>query len=95
MVDGRHDKFKSRLVAHGNELDATIYANWLPPTVAIQSLMSCMMLAACNRDCVVGKLDVKGDFIETEMSGIPVYVQCRGKLKESILSIMELLLGSV
>jgi hypothetical protein len=76
-VDGRHDKFKSRLVAHGNG--------------AIQSLITCMMLAACNRDCTVGKLDVKGAFIQTEMSGIPLYIQCRGKLKDAILSILPYL----
>jgi hypothetical protein len=90
-ADGRHDKFKSRLVAHGNEQDAMIYADQSSPTVAIQSLMTRMMLAACNRDCIVGMLDVKGAFIQTEMSGIPVYIQCRGKLKDAILGILPYL----
>jgi len=47
--------------------------------------MTCMTLAACNKDCAVAKLDVKGAFIQTDMSGVPVYVQCRGRLKDNIL----------
>ena len=87
-ANGKHDKYKSRLVAHGNEQDATIYADHSSPTVAIQSLMTCLTLAACNKDCIVGKLDVKGAFIQTKMSGIPVYVQCRGKLKDMVLKVL-------
>jgi len=87
-ADGKHDKYKSRLVAHGNEQDATIYVDHSSPTVAIQSLMTCLTLAACNKNCVVGKLDVKGACIQTEMSGIPVYVQCRGKLKDMVLKVL-------
>jgi len=44
--------------------------------------MTCLTLAACNSDCVVGKLDVKDAFI------IPVYMQCRGNLKELILKVL-------
>jgi hypothetical protein len=88
LGDGRHNKYKSQLVAHGNEQDMTIYADWSSPTVAIQSLMMCLAITACNKDCIVGKLDIKGSFIQTEMSGIPVYVQCKGKLKDLILRIL-------
>jgi hypothetical protein len=65
-----------------------IYADKSSPTVAIQSLMTCLTLAACNSDCVVGKLDVKGALIQTKMSGIPLYMQCRGKVKELILKVL-------
>jgi hypothetical protein len=78
-ADGKHDKYKSRLVAHGYESS---------PTVAIQSLMTCLTMAACNSNCVVGKLDVKDAFIQTEMKSIPVYIQCRGKLKDLVLQII-------
>ena len=81
-ADGSHDKYKNRLMAHGNEQDSAIYANWSSLTVTIQSLMTCLTLAACNSDCVVGKLDVKDAFI------IPVYMQCRGNLKELILKVL-------
>jgi hypothetical protein len=85
---GKHDKFKSWLVAHGNEQDSTIYTYRSSPTVVIQSLMTCLTLAACNNGCKMGKQDVKGAFIQTEMSKIPVYVQCRGKLKDLILRVL-------
>jgi hypothetical protein len=84
-ADGKHDKCKSRLVAHGNEQDSIIYADWSSPTVAIQLLMTCQSIAACNGDSALGKLDIKGAFIQTEMTGIPVYIQCRGGLKDMVL----------
>jgi hypothetical protein len=30
-------------------------------------------------------LDVKGAFMQTEMSGMPVYVKCTGKLRDRVL----------
>jgi hypothetical protein len=47
--------------------------------------MTCLAIAACNEKCSIGKLDVKGAFIQTEMSGTPVYIKCAGKLKSIIL----------
>jgi hypothetical protein len=88
-ADGSHEKYKSRLVAHGNEQDSTIYADWSSWTVAIQSLMTCLAIAACNRDCMIGKLDIKGAFIQTEMTDIPVYMQCKGKLKDLIVKLLQ------
>jgi hypothetical protein len=41
-------------------------------------------VAACN-ECSVGKLYVKGAFIQTKMTGTPVYIKCAGKLKEVVL----------
>ncbi len=60
----------------------------LSPMVAIQSLMTCLAVVACNSDCVVGKLDIKRAFIQTEMTGGPVYAQCRGKLKDLIVMVL-------
>lgn len=94
-ADGHHDKYKSWLVVHGYEQDYKNYADQSLPMVAIQSLMTCLTLAACNIDGVVGKLDVKGDFIQMEMSGIPIYVQCRGKLKDLILKELPELKGYI
>jgi hypothetical protein len=47
--------------------------------------MTCLAIAACNEKCSIGKLDVKGAFIQTEMTGTPVYIKCAGKLKNVIL----------
>jgi hypothetical protein len=72
IADGKHDKYKSRLVAHGNEQDSMIYADRSSPTMWIHLIMTCLMLAACNNDCVGGKLDEKGAFIQIKMTGLPV-----------------------
>jgi len=87
LADGAHDKTKSRIVAHGDEQDTTMYADRYSPTAGIHSIMSCLTVVACNPEYKVAKLDVKGAFIQTEMSGTPVYVQFRGKLKEKILRV--------
>jgi hypothetical protein len=55
LADGSHDKYKSRLVAHGNKQDSTNYADRSALMVEIQSLMACLTLAACNIDCLNGK----------------------------------------
>jgi hypothetical protein len=84
-ADGLHDKYKSRLIAHGNEQDVTLYPDRASPTAQLHSFMTCLAIAACNEKCSVGKLDVKDAFIQTEMSGTPVYIKCAGKLKNVIL----------
>ncbi len=77
-ADGSTDKFKNRLVAHGNEQDASLYPDRSSPSAQMHSIMTCLMVAACNPQYAVAKLDVKGAFIQTEMSGTPVYVKCAG-----------------
>jgi hypothetical protein len=49
--------------------------------------MTCLAVAACNPQCEVAKVDVKGAFIQTEMSGTPVYVKCVGKLRDKVLRV--------
>jgi hypothetical protein len=86
-ADGSTDKFKSRLVAHGNEQDANLYPDRSSPMAQIHSIMMCLTVAACNPQYEIAKLDVKGAFIQTEMSGTSVYVKCTGKLRNKILKI--------
>ncbi len=86
-ADGSHDKYKSRLVAHGNEQDTTLYPDRASPTAQLHSIMACLAVAACNEKYSVGKLDVKGAFIQTKMSGVPVYIKCTGRLRHVILRI--------
>jgi hypothetical protein len=47
--------------------------------------MTVLMVAVCNGNYALGKLDVKGAFIQTKMKGTPVYIKCRGKLRDLIL----------
>jgi hypothetical protein len=83
---GQHDKYKSRLVSHGNEQDTLLYPDRSSPTAAVHTILTALTVAACNREYELGKIDVKGAFIQTEMSGMPVYIKCRGQLKELIVS---------
>jgi hypothetical protein len=90
-ADGSHDKYKSRFVAHGNEQDNLMYPDSSSPTVGVHSIMMGLGVVACNEGYVVGKLDVKGAFIHTEMTGPPVYIKCAGELKQLILEVYSAL----
>ena len=68
-------------MAHGNERDATLYVDRSSPMAGIHSIVSCLTVAACNSNYVIGKLDVRGVHTQKKMSGTPVYIQCRGKLR--------------
>jgi hypothetical protein len=48
------------------------------PTAQIHSIMMCLMVAACNPQYSRAKLDVKGAFKQTEISGAPEYIKCMG-----------------
>jgi hypothetical protein len=50
----------------------------------VYAIFTCLTVAACNPEYIIGKLDVKGTFIQAEMSGVPMYIQCQGKLKDMI-----------
>lgn len=80
-MDDMRDKFKSHLVGHGNEQDLMLYLNCPSPTMQIHSIMTCIGIVAGNRQYAVAKLDVKVAFIQTELSGMPIYVKCMGRLK--------------
>ena len=47
-ADGSHDKFKSRLVSHGNEQDAQLYPDRYSPTIGIHTIMTGLALVASN-----------------------------------------------
>jgi hypothetical protein len=57
----------------------------LSPTAQMHSIMSFLAVAACNPQCHIAKLDVKGAFIQTEMSGTLVSIKCAGKLRDLII----------
>jgi hypothetical protein len=84
-ASGEHDKYKSRLVWHGNEQDTSLYPDRSSPTVSVHAIMTCLALAACNSSYIMAKIDVKGAFIQTERRGTPVYIRCTGGLKTQIL----------
>ncbi len=80
LTDGQHDKFKSWIVMNGDEQDADLFPDRSSPTVAIHSIMTCLALVAYNGQNKLGKIDVKGAFIQTEMEGPPVFIRCNKQL---------------
>jgi hypothetical protein len=84
---GQHEKYKSRLVSHGNEQDTSLYPDRSSPTVSVHAILTCLVLGACNAEYTLGKIGVKGAFIQTEMSGTPVYVKCTRQLRDLILDL--------
>jgi len=88
LATGEHDKFKSRLVSNGNEQDADLFPDRSSPTAALHSIMACLAIAASNGLTRIGKIDVKGAFIQTEMEGPPVYVRCDRALTRLIVEVL-------
>jgi hypothetical protein len=86
-ASGQHEKYKSRLVLHGNEQDTSLYPDWSSPTVSVPAILTCLALAACNGEYTLGKIDVKGAFIQTQMSGTPVYIKCTWQLRDLIVDL--------
>ena len=85
LADGTHDKFKSRLVFDGRDQDPELFPDRSSPTVALHSLMACLAIATANGIKEVGKIDVKGAFIQTEMKGPPLYIRCKKELTKLIV----------
>jgi hypothetical protein len=54
-ASGQHEKYKSRLVSHGNEQDASLYPDRSSPTVSVHAILTCLALSACNTGYTLGK----------------------------------------
>jgi hypothetical protein len=54
-------------VSHGNEQDSTLYPNKSSPTAAIHSLFTVLALYAGKTKYQMGKVDIKGAFVQTPM----------------------------
>lgn len=78
LADGKHDKFKSRMVMNENKQDVELFPDRSFPTVVIHSSLMCLTLD--SRDYKIAKIDVKGAFIQTEMEGPLVYISCNKQL---------------
>jgi hypothetical protein len=63
LADSTHVKFKSRKVMNGNEQHLDMYPDQSSPTVAIHSLLTCLMLAAYNSTYAMAKIGIKGAFV--------------------------------
>jgi hypothetical protein len=88
LANGEHDKFKTRIVAHGNKQDILLYPDRSSPTVSMQAIMACLAIAAYNNNLKLAKINVKGAFIQTKMKGRPVYIRCNKKLTQLITEVI-------
>ena len=88
LATGEHAKFKARLVFDGSEREAQLFPDKSSPTAALLSLMACLSLTAQKGYKKISKIDVKGAFIQTEMEGPPVFIQCDKNLTRLIVDIL-------
>jgi hypothetical protein len=71
---GRFEKIKARLVADGRGQDRALYPDTSSPTVAVQSLMMCLVLAAMEHR-KAAKIDIGGAYLNAEMVGEEVIME--------------------
>lgn len=72
---------------HGNEQDTILYPNRSSPMVSVHAILTCLTLALCNPEYTLGKIDVKGAFIQMEFMGTLVYIKYMRQLKDLILDL--------
>jgi hypothetical protein len=75
LGSGSFDNVKARLVADGRDQDAEIFPNKSSLMVAIHSVFTVLALACQKHWRVVAKIDIKGAFVQTPMSGPPIYMK--------------------
>ena len=88
LASVEHDKFKSRLVFDGSEQEPELFHDRSSPTAVFYSLMACLALASANGMAKIGKIDVKGAFIQTEMQGPPIYAKIAPETTRLIVEIL-------
>jgi hypothetical protein len=79
-ANGDFEKVKARLVADGRDQDPAMYPNKSSPTVALQSVFTVLGMAAEHRWRIVAKVDIKGAFVQTPMSGPPIFMKLDPKV---------------
>lgn len=62
---GRFEKIKARLVANGKQQDRNLYPDTYSPTVALQSVMMCLTIAAAERRKVCA-VDIGGAYLNAD-----------------------------
>jgi hypothetical protein len=79
-ANGEFEKVKARLVADGRDQDPTLYPNKSSPTVAIHSVFTVPGMIGEKPWLVVMKIDIKGAFVQTPMTGPPIYMKLDPKI---------------
>ncbi len=87
LASGEHDKMKARLVADGRGQDPSLYPDKSSPTVSIHSLFTVLAMYAGTIGYLMGKVDIKGAFVQTPMEGEPVYMRTDKKVAKHVLEL--------
>ena len=78
LANGQFDKVKARFVADGRDQDPEMFPNKASPTVA--SVFMVLGLAPTKPWRIVVKIDIKGAFVQTPMTGEDVYMKIDPKI---------------
>jgi hypothetical protein len=88
FANGKFEKIKARLVANGAQQNKELYPNKSSPTASIHAIFTCLTLVAYIGKYTVAKIDVKGAYIQTEITGSPIYMKLDKRLTTMALSIL-------
>jgi hypothetical protein len=88
LANGEFDKIKARLVANGAQQNRELYPNKSSPTASMHAIFTCFAIVAYKGNYDVAKIDVKGAYIQTEITGSPIYMKMDKRLTSIILSIL-------
>jgi hypothetical protein len=80
LATGEYEMTKARLVADSRDQDADMYPNKSSPTVALHSVFTVLGMASSKPWWIVVKIDIRSAFVQTPMSGEPVYVKLDPKI---------------
>jgi hypothetical protein len=80
LACGAFKKMKAHLVADGRDQDATMYPNKSSPTALVHTVYIVLGWATTLKWCSMGKIDIKGAFVQTPMTGEPVYMRIAPKI---------------
>jgi hypothetical protein len=74
-------------VADGRSQDRTLYPDKSSPTLAIHSLFTVVAFYAGLTGYLMSKVDIKGAFVQTPMTGPPIYMCMRRKLAQQVVDL--------
>ena len=88
LANGEFDKIKARLVANGAQQKRELYPNKSSPTASIHAIFTSFVLVAYIGKYLVAKIDIKGAYIQTEITGSPIYMKLDKRLTSAVISIL-------
>lgn len=86
LADGSFDKMKARLRVDGRDQDVELYPDKSLPTVAVHSVCMALGLASGKPWQIVVKINKKGAFVQTPMTGEPVYMKIDPKISRYVIN---------